>query len=949
MLKLESVVKKYNTKAGEVHALDGVSLTFPSHGLVFISGKSGSGKTTLLNVIGGLDGIDGGEVYIQDKKFSTFTAKEYDSYRNTFIGFVFQEYNLLSEFTVEYNIKIAMELQGRAVDEEEFSKLLKDVEIEELKNRKPSELSGGQRQRVAIARALVKQPRIIMADEPTGALDSATGMQVLETLKKLSKDKLVIVVSHDNEFAQKYADRIIHLVDGKVVEDITFTETELAENINERENALIVRDGAELSENEKDALAKAIKERKKVEIIEKLSFRDKKATGEVALASEEPVALKKSKMKFRSSAQLGVKSLAVKPIRLIITIIISALAFAVFGLFDTIANFSTEKILKNHLRQSSASTLVANAEYIVDYTAGDSYQVKVSQATIDQLASETGGLVKGIFDFRDNTTGGVSHTQMITELVSSKVVVGRKYYANAVNGFIEFDANTEIDAKHKFKHFDYELIVGEYPTLLYEDGVLVESSLYNVAISSYLADSIIFYLNGADLNGKTIANYDDLISAQITIGQEVYTIVGIVDCGEIPEKYDTLRESTPSNLNKTALLDDYLAFIDSGAQKCLFAAKGFMYEYNALEKSADIYYAGNIDWTITVGQSAVKRQLNNYVYSVDGYTKDNILLFNGEYASDGTITLDSDEILVHHVNLENMFSAEISRLETTQEKNRARDLIRGMQSGTPTANRTALSELFQLLKVDMSDGYRAGKVQQRSTETDEKITADWKIVGVYFGVDEGSYSTSSRYKLMVGKSFMQTYNIYDKQGDYNKMLFSAESVKKGSGVIVEYLTSESGFTLNWYNNSVLTVISENETMIRQAADLFLYAALALAVFSIFMLYNYISTSISSKRRSVGVLRGLGAGGKDILRIFLSESLVIAVINGVLACALSALGCMLVNSYIMETMNIFVAFALFEVRQIFIISGISLLTAFLSSALPIFKISKKKPVDLIRRA
>ena len=949
MLKLEKVVKKYNTKAGEVHALDGVSLTFPSHGLVFISGKSGSGKTTLLNVIGGLDGIDGGEVYIQDKKFSTFTAKEYDSYRNTFIGFVFQEYNLLSEFTVEYNIKMAMELQGRAVDEEEFSKLLKDVEIEELKNRKPSELSGGQRQRVAIARALVKQPRIIMADEPTGALDSATGMQVLETLKKLSKDKLVIVVSHDNEFAQKYADRIIHLVDGKVVEDITFTETELVENINERENALIVRDGSDLTESEKDAVAKAIKARKKVEIIEKLSFRDKKATGEVVLANEEPIALKKSKMKFRSSAQLGVKSLAVKPIRLLVTIIISALAFAVFGLFDTIANFSTEKILKNHLRQSSASTLVANAEYIVNYTAGDSYQIKVSQATIDQLAKETGGLVKGIFDFRDNTTGGVSHTQTITELVSSKVVVGRKYYANAVNGFIEFDAKTEINANDEFKNFDYELIAGEYPTLLYEEEILDESTLYNVAISSYLADSIIFYLNGEPLNGKTIANYEDLLSAQITIGQEIYTIVGIIDCGEIPEKYDTLRESTPSNLNKTALLDDYSAFIDSGAQKCLFVAKGFMDEYNALEKSADIYYAGNIDWTIAIGQSSVKKQLNNYVYSVDGYTKDNILLFNGEYASDGTITLASDEILVHYVNLENMFSSEISRLETTQEKNRARDLIRSMQNGTPTANRSALSELFQLLKVDMSDGYRAGKVQQRSTETDEKITADWKIVGVYFGVDEGSYSTSSRYKLMVGKAFMQTYNIYDKQGDYNKLLFSAESVKKGSNVIVQYLTSESGFTLNWYNNSVLTVISENETMIRQAADLFLYAALALAVFSIFMLYNYISTSISSKRRSVGVLRGLGAGGKDILRIFLSESLVIAVINGVLACALSALGCMLVNSYIMETMNIFVAFALFEVRQILIISGISLLTAFLSSALPIFKISKKKPVDLIRRA
>lgn len=184
MLQLKDVKKIYTTKAGEVHALNGVSITFPSTGLVFITGKSGCGKTTLLNVIGGLDGIDEGEIYIQDKQFSTFSAKEYDSYRNTFVGFVFQEYNLLSEFTVEYNIKIAMELQGREMDEEALDKLLKDVGIEDLKNRKPSELSGGQRQRVAIARALVKEPRIIMADEPTGALDGATGIQVLDTDRK---------------------------------------------------------------------------------------------------------------------------------------------------------------------------------------------------------------------------------------------------------------------------------------------------------------------------------------------------------------------------------------------------------------------------------------------------------------------------------------------------------------------------------------------------------------------------------------------------------------------------------------------------------------------------------------------------------------------------------------------------------------------------------------------
>ena len=296
MLELKNVKKFYHTKAGTVNALDGVSLTFPSSGLIFILGKSGCGKTTLLNVIGGLDGIDEGEISIQDKNFSAFSAKEYDSYRNTVVGFVFQEYNLLSEYTVEYNIKIAMEMQGVPTDEERIDGLLKEFEIEGLRSRKPSELSGGQRQRVAIARALVKSPHIIMADEPTGALDSATGAQVFDTLKKLSKDKLVIVVSHDNEFAERYADRIIRLVDGKIVEDVTFTEKDLQTNVSLQENAVIIKEGAELSFEEKEILAKAVKERKRIEVTERVCFRDKKPTGEVLAKNPQPTLYSKFAM-----------------------------------------------------------------------------------------------------------------------------------------------------------------------------------------------------------------------------------------------------------------------------------------------------------------------------------------------------------------------------------------------------------------------------------------------------------------------------------------------------------------------------------------------------------------------------------------------------------------------------------------------------------------------------
>jgi len=198
MLQTKNLVKVYKTKKGvSVKALDNVSLAFPDKGMVFLLGRSGSGKSTLLNLLGGLDDYSGGEIVINGVSSKYFRAKHFDSYRNTYVGFIFQEYHVLEELTVGANIALAIELQGRKATNEEINEILKQVDLEGFAKRKPNELSGGQKQRVAIARALVKKPKIIMADEPTGALDSNTGKQILATLKKLSKEKLVIIVSHD--------------------------------------------------------------------------------------------------------------------------------------------------------------------------------------------------------------------------------------------------------------------------------------------------------------------------------------------------------------------------------------------------------------------------------------------------------------------------------------------------------------------------------------------------------------------------------------------------------------------------------------------------------------------------------------------------------------------------------------------------------------------------------
>lgn len=220
MIELKNVCKTYKSKkADNTVALKDISIKFPEKGLVVIFGRSGSGKSTLLHVIGGLDKYDSGDVIINGKSTKDFKESDFDAYRNTYMGFVFQEYNLLDNYSIEQNIKLSLELQHKKPTEQEIQDVLKMVELKDISKRKTNELSGGQKQRIAIARALIKNPEIILADEPTGNLDSRTSGQIWTLLRKLSEDKLVVVVSHDESAAQKYADRIIEIQDGEIFSD----------------------------------------------------------------------------------------------------------------------------------------------------------------------------------------------------------------------------------------------------------------------------------------------------------------------------------------------------------------------------------------------------------------------------------------------------------------------------------------------------------------------------------------------------------------------------------------------------------------------------------------------------------------------------------------------------------------------------------------------------------
>jgi ABC-type lipoprotein export system ATPase subunit len=437
MLEIRNLSKTYHSKTGEsVKALDNINITFAESGMVFILGKSGSGKSTLLNVMGGLDSYDSGEFVIMGKSSKDFAGSDFDAYRNTFIGFIFQEYNVLDDFTVGANIGLALELQGKKATDEKITEILSKVDLLSYAKRKPNELSGGQKQRVAIARALVKEPQIIMADEPTGALDSNTGKQIFDTLKELSKEKLVLIVSHDRDFAEKYADRIIELSDGQIISDVTKHERQsvhLSEGLEKvTDNILRIKGGYRLTAADLENINAYLASNNSGDI---LLSSDGKVNSELRSAAgigengntsvfegtrpEKDVKIKEydknktsfihSRLPMKNAVKMGSSGLKHKKFRLVMTILLSLIAFTMFGFADTLAAYNkvtaaAESIADSNIKNASVELGVKT---VMTYSDGDSHSYynihAMNDEDIEYLRKETG------LDFVPVYTGGTSY------------------------------------------------------------------------------------------------------------------------------------------------------------------------------------------------------------------------------------------------------------------------------------------------------------------------------------------------------------------------------------------------------------------------------------------------------------------------------------------------------------------------------------------------------------
>ncbi len=1013
MLEVVNLKKIYSIKGGaKTRALDGVSLSFPKTGMVFLLGKSGSGKSTLLNVCGGLDTPTEGEILVKGRSSKEFSQSDFDSYRNAYIGFIFQEYNLLDEFTVAENISLALELQGKPKDEERVAEILKQVEMEEYAARKPNTLSGGQRQRVAIARALVKNPEIIMADEPSGALDSATGEQVFDTLKALSKTKLVLVVSHDREFAERYADRIVELKDGKVLTDLTKTEKKG-----------FVATMPPSNEEEK---------------------------------TEKPIFIR-SRLPVKRAVRMGVASLKSKPVRLVFTLLLCLLSFAMFGLFSTLMLYDKETTVRKSLQDSNATHIMLKKEYeIIQHSYSlssnswretkESRNHRITQTELESYkalygdgvfgivsgygyAQNLGGDPRGIPPLEEASIGGwailpkdtsaiklmagaypAAHNELLVsqyfargvmvrgfsdgqetpktegELVGKKVQVADEYYV--VSGVFESD---------------YDRLVREYPALVSGANPTLEEynsqstwvsgdlneTLSSVAFLAPTREAQLLEIGGE--NVFTVSN--SLLSPMkndsllLGLGGEAY--FRYVNAARIPKQAECVGKRE-TEAGEALVGSDILIDLSNRANVAereallaeLFEEFKLRYEQFLAQTGYSSKY-GEED----IPSLLLDPELGQIYYDYVQLWK----LLNGQipeqWVQEG---YEREEPLFQNIflplwteNGENSYQARYKKIsplndriiEIDGEKRTFAQWADALEEGAFTEREegkwTVVAKLdlaqqkrvAQALLAELDGCVFSGQVAYRTEagfggfmQTTGAVRS-YSVVGIVldsdlFFVEDGTYEEmkADNISLPRNRGFSERW-VETAFEETETALYSLaylpydHSKTQTEGLKAFTFEYEQGSRITPCNPLVRHVENASKT-VEKLSTIFLLVGVVMAVFSSLLLSNFISVSIASKRKDIGILRALGARGADVFKIFFAESILIAASCVCLGTIASVVGCALLNGAVGSALAGVSLFVLGPL-SIVIMLAVAALTTVIATFLPVYFAARKKPADSIR--
>ena len=563
MIIVKNLTKVYKSKKAKICvALNNVSFSLPSKGLVFVVGKSGSGKSTMLNLLGGLDSLTSGEINVFGNQLNEYSESELYSFRSNIVGFVFQDFHLLDDLTVADNVRLSLKLMAED-DDERVEKALESVELLEYKDRYPRELSGGQQQRVAIARALVKNPDVIFADEPTGNLDSNTTEQIIKLIKEISKEKLVVVVSHNLFDAYEYADRIIELSEGRIINDLVINE-KYENAVEVKDNKVIIPMLKRFKQDELDSLLSICKRDEILKIEQSNNKFKQKEQKEEPLQAKVPQKKTKGLSFFNSvkfSAMFGKRRI----IGFLLSAIFASILICVLSLAQSIANFDAKSMAMDSMTESSVYAVRKDLDTLSGQVHArvitDEDFAKIKQASPDAKLYKL--YMSGLYI--NGYTIGYQKVPTITQ--SGLHIV-------ETSGTLE---TNEEYAKKLLRLDNLDIYRGS-----------VEQNTGGIYITDFVADSFIFY-------GKA-ENYDEILGQQFEGSNDYWPdgyVNGIINTS-YKEKYKGVIDQINSMTKESPLTEEIISFLDYVNQAL---AISYYFGDNYKEISSANIYEGNYVYT----------------------------------------------------------------------------------------------------------------------------------------------------------------------------------------------------------------------------------------------------------------------------------------------------------------------------------------------------------------